>query len=800
MSIESGFPPARGAVLLLAAGLWLGTAGLQAAGPEFVLQNKPVRPDPFAETPLQLNPPTFRWPAENDPQAVFRLELSRTADFAAPRVEIVRDLFFRPTEPLEAGTWHWRVRREDPVPGPWLGPERFEITPELPKWSIGSWTQWLDRLPETHPHTYLTVEEVPELQANARRLGAALDPWIKKTREGLSAPFSLQEWQDQVPPDADPFAQDSPSRKRLVWASKRAASAASQPAADGAWLWLATGDAWYVGPVKARALQIAGFDPEGFISDRNTGHDLGNVDFGNAVLVHNLGVVYDLMHEKFTPDERARLRAAIMARAAPMFAKMRRAPLELMRAHAWQHGFLDAMVGALAVMREEPQARAWVELGLKSFVALYPWYGGNDGGSQEGPRYYHGAGMLPSLNTLDLFRSAFGLRLEEGNPWFRNNPYFLLYSFPPGSLQTQLGDANPGRHGPGDDTLHPAGKARFAAQRMADLHGNGYLAAYAAAVPADNIGLSVSELLRWSTGIHQPPADLAGLPAARLFADVGTVFTHSHLTDPADNVRLIFHATPYGGHGHSHADQNSFHLIAYNEHLLLDAGYYTPTGDPHREQYYVRTPAHNTILVDGTGQPWGDTTGHACISHFEQTDDWVSFTGSAATAYQEAPLDRFDRHVVWLRGDEVQTYVIIDDLVAADNRARRFDWLLHAPNEMTIAPAARTVLARGEIGEALVTFLAPRTLGFAQTSGFPVPAVYWRQGMNYELPHQWHLTVTPPPAVRERFVTVIQVAKRGVAKPALQAILGGVETAGWRVWLPEGEQRVIIRRSLPTEP
>src|SRR5690606_17399976 len=116
----------------------------------------------------------------------------------------------------------------------------------------------------------------------------------------------------------------------------------------------------------------------------------------------------------------------------------------------------------------------------------------------------------------------------------------------------------------------------------------------------------------------------------------------------------------------------------------------------------------NTLLVDGTGQQWGDTTGHARISHFEQTEDWVSFTGQAATAYKEAPLDRFDRHVVWLRGAEVQTYVIIDDVVAAEGRARRFDWLLHAAKEMTVAPTERTVLAQGDIGEALVTFMVPQ--------------------------------------------------------------------------------------------
>ena len=60
----------------------------QGAAPEFLLQNKPVRPEPFAESPLRLNPPTFRWPAENQ-SGKHRLELSRTPDFRHAKVHEV---------------------------------------------------------------------------------------------------------------------------------------------------------------------------------------------------------------------------------------------------------------------------------------------------------------------------------------------------------------------------------------------------------------------------------------------------------------------------------------------------------------------------------------------------------------------------------------------------------------------------------------------------------------------------------------------------------------------------------------
>ena len=783
------------AILVIVAVAAQGVSVLAAtAPPEFLVQSQPKRPEPFRESPLQVNPPTFRWPAGKEPAETYRIELARDSGFADPRTEIVNDLWYRPLQPLDVGKWYWRCRAETPQPGAWLETESFEISAELPRWPVPPWSELLARGPATHPRVYVRLNELPALRANARRLAKTLAPREEKIRRELVEPFSLAVYEARAAKGAEPGVSETMARKLPIWESKAAAIAVASPAAEGAWLWVATGDRDLLEVVKRRALLAASFDPQGFITERNLRADAANIDFGNALLVHDLGVVYDLLYHEFAAGERQQLRAAIAARAAPIFVKVRRASLELMRAHAWQHGFLDAMVGALAIVGEESMAAGWIESGLKAFVALYPWFGGNDGGSQEGTRYYHGPEMLASLNTLDVFRSAFGLRLDEGNPWFRANPYFLIYSFPPGGSVARLGDSNAGQDDESDDLPEPSGKARLAALRMAELYDNGHAAAYAAALSQDGSGFSISELLRWSNPPKTQPLALATLPAARLFRDIGAVYTHSNLTHAADNVRLVFHSSPYGGHGHSHADQNSFHVIAYGEDLLLDSGYYTPTGDPHRQQWSVRTKAHNTILVDGTGQPWGDTTGYGNVSHFEQNDDFVYFIGSAATAYKEAPLDRFDRHIVWLRGAEVQTYVIIDELVAAGNKARRFDWLLHAANRMEIDERARRVTVRGEKGEARVTFLEPAGLTFEQDDQFEAPAIYWRKGQNFPLPNQWHLKAAPPPTTSTRFVAVVQVSRPGATRPVPRPIESGAEIAGWRLQLTPANHRVSVSR------
>jgi hypothetical protein len=764
-----------------------------AAAPDFLLQNKPERLEPFRERPLQVNPPTFRWPTGRTPAAAYRLELARDPDFREPLVEVVRDLWFRPREPLAPGTWYWRCRPELPESEAWLGSESFELPADLPRWSVPEWGAMVARIPSGHPRVYLRPGEVPALQAGARKREATLAPRRSEIRRALAQSYDLEPHLGRVAFE-DPVV---PLRRREIIESKFAAIAASAPAVDGAWLWVATGDAELLPLVKRRALQLADFDPAGFIRERNVA-DSGNVDFGNSHLVHQLGVIYDLLHAEFTPDERRQVRAAIVSRARPVFAKIARCSQELMRAHAWQHGFLDVLVGAIAVHGEEPVVEPWIETGLKAFVAFYPWFGGNDGGSQEGVRYFHGQEMMASFDTVEVFDRAFGLRLDEGNPWFRASPYFLIYGFPPGGAMARLGDNN-GTHVRDDDDLQePNGKSRLAALRMAELYRNGHAAAYAARLPQDDhADWSVADLLRFGGGSTVPPLPLDTLPAARCFHDIGAVMMHSVITRPDENVRLVFHCSPYGAHGHAHADQNSFHVIAYGEDLLLDSGYYPAfnNADPHRLQWSVQTKAHNSVLVDSTGQSWGDARGYGRIAHFEQQADRVYVVGSAERASREVALERFDRHLLWLRGRDVQTYVVLDDLAAVGATPRRFDWLLHAARRMEVDAAGQRVTVRGEKGVAVVTFLGGPALSFHQDDQFDAPAFFGGSKSPAPLPNQWHLKATPPPAPATRFIAVVQVARPGTTVPAPQHAGDTVILGDWQVTLPPAGGRLSVTRT-----
>ena len=155
-------------------------------------------------------------------------------------------------------------------------------------------------------------------------------------------------------------------------------------------------------------------------------------------------------------------------------------------------------------------------------------------------------------------------------------------------------------------------------------------------------------------------------------------------------------------------------------------------------------------------------------------------------------LERFDRHVVWLRGRDVETYVIIDDLAAASGE-HRFEWLLHAAREMQTDAAARCVTIRNTKAEARVSILEPAALSFRQTDQFDPPPENWRPDRQTDYKNQWHLAVASKPAAAVRYVAVVEVGKQGFRPASVQSLDCGARVAGWDVRL-DG-RRVTIARS-----
>ncbi len=108
------------------------------------------------------------------------------------------------------------------------------------------------------------------------------------------------------------------------------------------------------------------------------------------------------------------------------------------------------------------------------------------------------------------------------------------------------------------------------------------------------------------------------------------------------------------GGGHGHRDGMNLGLFAYGLDLLPDFGYppvqYGGWGSP-RARWYMCTPAHNTVVVDGKDQ----SSGSGKTTFFAE-NEWVHAVGASAPGLVNA--QKFDRFVVMVDISPENFYVV----------------------------------------------------------------------------------------------------------------------------------------------
>ena len=188
------------------------------------------------------------------------------------------------------------------------------------------------------------------------------------------------------------------------------------------------------------------------------------------------------------------------------------------------------------------------------------------------------------------------------------------------------------------------------------------------------------------------------------------------------------------------------------------------------------TRAHNTILVNGIGQPYsmqgygnvmramgGDNLSY-CLGDASKaysgisTDPmWVEafeaagITQTPENGFGSTPLTLYRRHVLMLHPDIV---VIYDELEAKE--AVRWDWLLHSPTEFSIDSNRQTVTTCNteKAFTATTSLFSNEQITLSQTDRFTVPPP---GASDTTYPNQWHLTACINGKAKTRILAVIQI-------------------------------------------
>lgn len=709
---------------------------------------------------VAVNPPPFLWvPAGRG--AVYTLQVSAGETFLPGNTRSFGGLkrsAFVPREPLSAGQWFWRYGIETRT-GPVFGrPRPFTVPESARPFPFPNFDDAVQRVPRARPRLLLTGERLALVRA------AAKDE-LKDAIQGLVKSCERRVDEKLVP---EPGYQPKDPAQRGPWAVN--VMRTTRPPMDVmeqcALAYLVTGDRRLGLEAKRRLLYFFSWNPEGPTS-------FFAYDEPPMWVMMRGTRAYDWTYDLFTPEERAKVESNMKTRARQFLKRLHDLPFESTPydSHA---GRLPGFLGecALSFIHEWSEAREWLEYVTLLYMTSYPAWGGDDGGWQEGPSYW-GAYMSFAIHYVVALREATGVDLMQ-KPFFRNTPFFGLYTATPYHEQRPFGDGH-------ESSPMGLGQLLYAFSSLArDPHLRWFADECRFRPGADVLSLACYDpLLKARSPLELPPA--------RVFPGAGLASIHTALGDRERDIDFLMRSSPYGSVSHGHANQNAFVINALGRSLAIATGYYPWYGSPHHHQWTRATKSVNSILVDGEGQVQRSASAQGKITAFVCGEGYDYAEGEAAAAYG-GKLKRFRRHVVHARPG---VFVMFDDLAAA--KPATFQWLLHAYEKMDVNEPAQTLRVRRDPAAMEVRLLLPGALAFSQTDKYQPEPESTKGGWS----NTWHLTAsTTQPDTAGQFLVVLLPHRIGREAELPRAeLVRGRGALGARLKFPDGSEELVAFRT-----
>lgn len=462
-----------------------------------------------------------------------------------------------------------------------------------------------------HPRIYVGLGELPALRAEL-----PVDPDF----------ILMQEWMD----------------RRIQYQDAAPMVAGSYPTiimTDAAFVAMVLpDDDAYANEARIYLATLAGFVP-----------DAENDVFVTRNRLLALAIGYDWLYDVLSPAERTATRDAIFAFTTSLQGLLDE-PNFVAGASRWAN--VVSLAGALSIANDDPRLDATLD------VVLANWREGynpvlevvGDGGGHHmawmyGPAY---SGFEAPL----MWRTAW----TEDEPWvadfLADSAYFPIYGANGAYRLPPIEDCFA-------DTIYPGtlGQMALSSSIYANPHAEAFYQELGAAFVDPPLSQPPDLWLRLVTRADAPePAPIDELPLTRLFPGSGFLVTRDTWSRP-DATTIVFKASPFYSIGHHQRDEGSI-FIDYRGPLLVDAGQYDGSGsDDHYRNFYSRSVAHNTLLVQW---PEEDDPLNGFVPdggqevRFSQAHDTIGIAGEFA-------LDGIVGHsdadaCVWARSDTADTY------------------------------------------------------------------------------------------------------------------------------------------------
>lgn len=738
-----------------------------------------TQPYPKASNELMLNPAPLIVPQSMKTGDALEFSLSRSENFDTPETLISTPqagCFYNLHCALEAGTWYWRFRScasDGTAAGEWSEAIAFEVAGDEAVFVTPSFADFVCNAPRDFPRLY-----------------CFLAPRIDEARRKVA---SHSEYKALLARAATALDTDYQTLGNLC-------SQASDLKNQASWLYQAA----YL-TLQSRYADKLHELLEAFCMAPPSDGQLFADNFTSSDVATSCLLAYDLLHDSLEPAERSAAEELLM-RVLRRYYKENLGYQEnhIFDNHFWQQNMRTYFQIAF-LLYDHPVYGSEVLPMLEYYYELWTARAPAGGFNTDG-LWHNGTGYFPAnVHTLAYMPAllSYVARFDFlGHPWYRASGQALVYSFPPHSASNGFGDASEQGDTPNRLT---AAFADYLARETGDAYA-GWYAAECADLVAQDYELRLYRMCADRTYDMAFPADA---PKMLWYEDTGEVSMHSHPGSTDDDLALSFRSSTFGSGSHTTASQNAFNLLFKGKAVYRSTGYYQNFSDAHNLMSYRHSRAHNTLLVNGIGQPYSSKgygsvvralggshisycLGDASHAYCGVSDDpmWVSAFEQAGISqtpengFGSTSLTRYRRHVLMLHPDIVLLY---DELEASE--PVRWEWLLHSPVRFSIDEEQQmlTTVADDESFVSVAQLFSGETFSFSQTDQFMVPPAI----TGPEYPNQWHLTATVEDASAVRFLAVVRVGETGGDIPVLRCLGNGLfKIAGWTI-------RATLDASLP---
>jgi len=635
-----------------------------------------------------VNPPRFSWPYVPHvlvgrwklPPREFRLQLARRPDFARPDIEVRTPYnFYNALPVLDEGRWSWRVGYDVGSKTEHWSPVRSFLCDE----GAVEWDRTVihkaAKLLAGRPHPRLAP---PKGDWNAWRkelaAGKETGPWLREAIRTADRATRRAWW-------GKPPASDRGSRTRYDELTFRRMAA---DAALCAFLSRLTGEPRYA-PAKEQALALARFPPGGQSSPEYNGQSRTKWP---TQITEYLAVVYDVLHDQLSADERATLLKSIEWRLRAVYLNKyswrgdervhRQGVACFAQSHPYEN-FVWSLAAVLLTAGDLPLADELTPLCLNYLTGVTSAHGPDEGWN-EGLCYgsWKGLSMMKASAYTALLLPE--LRIER-SPYYLRLGRWYAHLLPLGIQRLSFGDyaATPDRALASQRSIFRflswfSGEDWIGRRLgcLVEMKGDSPSACpwldllCAARLPAPKRPVSRPARPR-------PPDRRRSVSA--LLPEAGWVMVSSRW--PCDReafddaVGMVFKCRPRGGYSHSFRSENDFVWHAYGQTLSASGG-----GTVYPDVHSRSTLSHNCVLVNGVGQEWRPwSPRRSCCGRliaYRAKEGFVHWVGDATAAYQTvSDLLRWHRHVVFVDG---RWFAVFDDLaVRPEGKPARFSWLFH---------------------------------------------------------------------------------------------------------------------------